>query len=112
MDNAGAGCEPAAVFQRLVPYPPAYIEDGSARLCDTFPIHPAELKRTKQWHATVGAVHEVVTASPTKAHLVLRTATRVREDGSPIETVSAFHAFTRTDQGWKIHPLSAVVIPA
>jgi hypothetical protein len=34
--------------------------------------------------------YEVVAASTEKAHLILRTATRVRSDGSAIETVSAF----------------------
>jgi hypothetical protein len=33
----------------------------------------------------------------------------VRTDGSLIETVSAFYAFTRTDGGWKMYAISDVV---
>jgi hypothetical protein len=44
--------------------------------------------------------------------VILRHAERVRADGSLIETVAAFYAFTRTAGGWKLFALSDIVIPA
>ena len=96
----------------VVSYPLAHIGDGVVRLFDTFPLNPAELRRAKQWHTTINSQIEVVAVSPTKAHVMLRTADRVREDGSLIETISAFYAFKRTDGGWKLFAISDVVNPA
>jgi hypothetical protein len=66
----------------------------------------------KQWHDTKDSSYEVVLASATKAHVILRQATRIRADGSAIETVSAFYALTRTPSGWKFFALSDITIPA
>src|SRR5215213_8425297 len=96
----------------LVRYPMAYIGDGKVEITDRFPFDPAELKRSKQWRTTVDAEVEVVAVSETKAHVLLRNAKRLREDDSLIETVSAFYAFTKTDQGWKMFAASAVTNPA
>ena len=65
----------------------------------------------KQWHDTKDFAYEVVSASADKAHLILRQATRIRADGSPIETVSAFYALTRTPSGWKFFAVSDITIP-
>jgi hypothetical protein len=96
----------------LIQFPFAYIGQGGTVLLDTFPIQPAALRAAKQWHSTKDFSHEVVFASDEKAHLILRQATRVRIDGSPIETVSAFYALTRTPSGWKFFALSDITIPA
>jgi enamine deaminase RidA (YjgF/YER057c/UK114 family) len=96
----------------VVSYPLAHIGEGEVRLFDTFPINPADLKRVKGWHTTVNSRYEVVAASPAKAHVVLYHADRVREDGSLIETVSAFYAFKHTDAGWKLYAISDVLDPA
>lgn len=96
----------------LIQFPFAYIGQGGTVLLDTFPIQPAALRAAKQWHSTKDFSHEVVFASDGKAHLILRQATRVRIDGSPIETVSAFYALTRTPSGWKFFALSDITIPA
>src|SRR5512134_3255781 len=101
-----------AAIDTVVRYPLAHIGDGQVRLFDAFPIDPSELRRAKQWHTMVDSVREVVVASPNKAHVVLRSARRVREDHSLIETVSAFYAFTRTPAGWKMFAISDVVLPA
>jgi hypothetical protein len=53
-----------------------------------------------------------VFASADKAHLIVRQATRVRSDGSPIETVSAFYALTRGPSRWKFFAFSDITIPA
>ena len=48
----------------------------------------------------------------TKAHLVCRNVRRIREDGSLIEEASAFYAFKKTGEGWKMFAISDVVNPA
>ena len=101
-----------AASDALVFYPLAHIGDGAVRLFDQFPLNPAGLRRAKQWHTTLNSEVEVVAVSPTKAHVILRTADRVREDGSLIETVSAFYAFKKTEEGWKLFAVSDVVNPA
>jgi ketosteroid isomerase-like protein len=99
-------------IDKLIQYPLAYIGNGQTKLVDTYPIQPAELIAAKQWHDTKDIAYEVVSASPDKAHLVLRHGKRVPPDGSPIETVSAFYALTRTPSGWKFFALSDITIPA
>ncbi len=99
-------------LDRLVQYPLAYIGDGKTTLVDSFPVQPAALKAAKQWHDTKDFSYEVICASADKAHLILRQATRVRADGSPIETVSALYALTRTPEGWKFFAVSDITIPA
>lgn len=99
-------------IDKLIQYPLAYIGNGQTKLIDTYPIKPAELIAAKQWHDTKDFAYEVVFASADKAHLILRQATRVRGDGSPIETVSAFYALTRTPSGWKFFAVSDITIPS
>jgi hypothetical protein len=36
----------------------------------------------------------------------------MRADGSPIETVSAFYALTRTSSGWKFFAFSDITVAA
>lgn len=98
--------------EALVQFPLAYIGAGETRLLDRFPVSPQALRERKQWHTTVNADYEVSLVAPDKAHVILRHAERVRADGSLIETVAAFYAFTRTAGGWKLFALSDIVIPA
>jgi len=99
-------------IDQLVKYPIAYIGDGNVTLHDRFPINPADLMAQKQWHSSANTDFEVVAVSPTKAHVVLPLVRRLRKDGSLIETASAFYAFTRTEQGWKMFAISDVTVPA
>jgi hypothetical protein len=101
-----------AALNALIQFPFAYIGQGGTVLLDSFPIQPAALRAAKQWHSTKDISHEVVFASDEKAHLILRQGTRIRIDGSPIETVSAFYALTRTPSGWKFFALSDITVPA
>jgi hypothetical protein len=39
-----------AALDKLIHYPLAYIGNGRTTLLDAFPIQPAELMATKQWH--------------------------------------------------------------
>jgi hypothetical protein len=99
-------------INRLVHYPLGYIADGETRKLWTFPYDPADL-RARGWHKTVDADFEIVAVSDTKAHVVLRHARRLREDGSLLETVSAFYAFMKTGEGeWRMFAASAVTNPA
>ena len=96
----------------VVQYPLTVISDGQAHDVYTFPINPAELNAKTGWHATVDAEIDVVAVSETKAHVILRNARRLRQDGSLIETVSGFYAFTKTDDGaWRMFAISAITDP-
>jgi len=96
----------------LMHYPLAYIGDGKSRMFDTFPFDPAGMMAAKQMHTTIDANYEVVFATAKKAHVILHSATRVKKDGTPIETVSGFYALTRTQAGWKFFALSDITVPA
>ena len=99
-------------LDKLIQYPLAYIGNGRVTMVETYPVQPAELMAAKQWHDTKDPNPEVVFLSQEKAHVIVRQATRVRVDGSPIEIVSAFYALTRTPSGWKFFALSDITIPA
>jgi hypothetical protein len=99
-------------IDRFVRYPVAYIADGKTVMLDSFPVKPADLMAEKQWHSTVDTDFEVVGISADKAHVILPRARRLRADGSLIETVSAFYAFTRTEDGWKMFALSDITVQA
>jgi hypothetical protein len=92
----------------LVLYPLAYVGDGVVKMFDEYPIKPSELMAQTGWRDTLNMQYEIVAVSDTKAHLILRSGTRVRADGSPIEEISGFYAWTRTTAGWKIFAISDV----
>jgi hypothetical protein len=93
-------------------YPLAHIRDGHTTLVKEYPFNPAKLMAEKQWHTSINFESEVVFASAEKAHVILRHATRVRKDGTPIETVSGFYALTRTPSGWKVFAVSDIAVAA
>ena len=66
-----------AALDELIQYPLAYIGNGRTKLLDAFPIQPAELMATKQWHDTQNLDPEVMFTSADKAHVIVRRATRV-----------------------------------
>jgi hypothetical protein len=99
-------------INELVLYPLAYVGAGKTVLLDSFPVKPADLMESKQWHTTTDTEFEVVGVSSTKAHVILPHAKRLRADGSVIETVSAFYAFMKTESGWKMFALSDITVPA
>jgi hypothetical protein len=100
-----------AAIDALVQYPLAYIGDGKVSILDQWPFHPSALRAAKGWHTSIDMAYEVIGISETKAHVVLKRCTRVRRDGSPIEDVFAFYAWTRTEDGWKMFALSDVTVP-
>jgi hypothetical protein len=103
--------EDVAAIDALVQYPLAYIGDGKVTMLDKWPFKPSMLREAKGWHTSIDMEYEVIGISATKAHLVLKRGTRVRCDGSPIEDIHAFYAWTRTADGWKMFALSDVTVP-
>ena len=100
-----------ATIDSLVQYPLAYIGDGKVSMLDEYPIKPSALMAAKDWHTSIDMEYEVIGIGETKAHLVLKRGTRVRRDGSPIEQVFAFYAWTKTADGWKMFAVSDVTVP-
>jgi hypothetical protein len=100
-----------SALDSLIQYPLAYIGAGSTNLVGTYPVQPADLMAAKQWHDTKDLDPEVVFVTQDKAHVIVRRATRLRADGSPIEVVSAFYALTRTAAGWKFFAFSDITVP-
>jgi hypothetical protein len=98
-------------LDKLIQYPLAYMGNGRTTLVDTYPVQPADLMTAKQWHDTKDLDPEVVFVTRDKAHVIVRHATRLRADGSPIEIVSAFYALTRTPSGWKFFAFSDITVP-
>jgi hypothetical protein len=98
-------------LDKLIQYPLAYIGAGRTTLVSTFPVQPADLMAAKQWHDTKDLDPEVVFVTQDKAHVIVRRATRLRADGSPIEVVSAFYALTRTAAGWRFFAFSDITVP-
>ena len=98
-------------LDKLIQYPLAYIGNGRTTLVDAYPVQPADLMSAKQWHDTRDLDPEVVLVTPEKAHVIVRHATRLRADNSPIEVVSAFYALTRTQSGWRFFALSDITVP-
>jgi hypothetical protein len=96
----------------LVSYPLAYIGQGVVTMLNEFPIRPSALREQTGWSDTRDTHFNVVGISETKAHLILDSGTRVRQNGSPIEDVYAFYAWTKTAEGWKLFAVSDVCIPA
>jgi len=96
----------------LVSYPLAYVGEGVVTMLNEFPIRPSALMTQTGWSDTLHLEYEVVGVTEMKAHLILRSGTRVRQDGSPIEDISAFYAWTKTAEGWKMFAISDVRVPA
>jgi hypothetical protein len=103
--------EDLAAIDALVQYPLAYIGEGKVSMFDRWPFEPSALRAAKGWHTSIDMAYEVIGISETKAHVVLKRCTRVRRDGSPIEDICAFYAWTRTGDGWKMFALSDVTVP-
>jgi hypothetical protein len=93
-------------------WPCTFLLDGHTEIHDQFPYSPTELKKQKDWATSVGFEVDVVAVSDDKAHLLLRNGERLRPDGTLIEQVSAFYAFTKTAAGWKIFAMSSIEFPA
>ena len=94
-------------IDQTVKYPIAYLRNGTVSMHDSYPIDPQKLRTAKGWDHTSDWDFEVTAANDQEAHAVASSIRR-RKDGSIIEHVQAFYAFTKTDQGWKMYAVSDV----
>jgi hypothetical protein len=99
-------------IRECLQWPCTFLGVGQAESIDEFPYSPTDLKRQKHWAASAGLEIDVVAVSEVKAHILLRNCERIRADGTLIEEVSAFYAFTKTVRGWKIFAMSSIEFPA
>ena len=95
------------LIDRIVVYPIAYINAGSVEMCSVYPIDPGELKKEKQWDHSTEWNFEITGLNEHSAHAVA-SAVRRRKDGTQIENVHGFYAFTMTEQGWKMYAVADV----
>ena len=95
------------LIDQVVQYPVAYISNGQVKLYDQYPVDPARLKAEKGWDHSRDWSFDVVAISETEGRIEA-SATRCRADGSVIEHVHAYYAFTRVDGRWKMYALSGV----
>jgi hypothetical protein len=102
---AGFKSNDVSLIDRMVQYPIAYIKDGSVTMCDSYPIDPQSLKEEKGWDHSIDWKFEVTAANDSEAHAVA-SAVRCSKDGSKIESVHGFYAFTKTGDGWKMYAVA------
>ena len=93
----------------LVKFPITYIADGESKLLDAFPVTPKEMMENKQWDTTIDTETYVHGVNSKKGH-VISSSTRIRKDKSVIEKYTAFYAFTKTRDGWKMYAISSVIL--
>ena len=96
-----------AMIDKIVKYPIAHVQNGAVSMHDKYPINPQQLKLDKDWDHTTDWKFEVTAANEKQAHAVA-SCIRRKADGSMIEHVDAFYAFTRADDGWKMFAVSDV----
>lgn len=77
-------------IDKLMQYPLAHIGDGQTTLLDTFPVKPAELMATKQWHDSKTSPMRWCSPLPTK----------------PIFSCAKPRAFGQTDRPSRLSPSS------
>jgi hypothetical protein len=96
-----------SLIDEIIEYPIAYIKNGKVEVCNAYPINPEELKKQKGWDHSIDWKFEVTAANDKEAHAVA-SAIRCREDGSKIESVHGFYAFTNTESGWKMFAVADI----
>lgn len=96
------------LIDKIVRYPIAYIKDGRVEMLDEYPVDPAKLKAELGWDHSIDWSFEVSGVNDTSAHMQA-SATRCRKDGSVIERVHGFYAFTKIDGAWKMYAMADVV---
>ncbi len=94
-----------SLIDRIVQYPIAYIKEGKIEMFSSYPIDPQKLKAEKGWDHSTDWKFEIPAINDTSAHAVA-SATRCRGDGSVIEYVHGFYAFTRIDGKWKMYAIA------
>lgn len=99
------------LIDRIVRYPLAYLKDGAVVMCDRYPIDPMKLRSEKAWDHSTNWHFEITAINERGAHAAA-SATRCRADGSVIERVHGFYAFTNSNGEWKMYAFGEVVSQA
>ncbi len=94
-----------SLIDKIVKYPIAYIKDGSVDFFTEYPIDPKKLKADTGWDHSTDWKFEITAINERDAHATA-SAVRRRKDGSKIESVHGFYAFTMTDDGWKMYAVA------
>lgn len=95
------------LIDKIVQYPLTYIKNGKVISCSSYPIDPLKLKTELGWDHSENWQFSVVAVNETEAHLTA-SAQRCRKDGSVIEKVHGFYAFTKTNEGWRMFALADI----
>ncbi len=93
-------------IQTMVHLPVGYITEDDVQMRERYPFDPVKLRAVTGFHHGQSS-YDVVAIDETKAHIVI-TATRMREDDSPIEYVSAFYILQKRGDEWKIAAFSGI----
>jgi len=96
------------LIDSIVRYPIAYLKDGAIDMLNHYPIDPKKLKEEKGWDHSTDWHFDIPAINNTHAHAVA-SATRRRADGTIIERVHGFYAFTKVDGLWQMYAFSEVV---
>ncbi len=96
-----------ALIDEIVRYPITYLKNGVVEMVDCYPIDPAKLKADKGWDHSTDWQFDIPAINQLQAHAVA-VAVRRRVDGSIIEQVHGFYAFTKVDGTWKMYAFSEV----
>lgn len=94
-------------IDKVVQYPIAYIKAGTVSMCDTYPIDPKQLKNEKQWDHSTEWKFEITAVNEQEAHAVA-SAVRRKKDGSKIENVHGFYAFSKLSGEWKMYAVADI----
>ena len=94
-----------SIIDKIVRYPIAYIKMGQVEMRDSYPVDPKALKEATGWDHSVDWKFDIPAINASSAHAIA-SATRCRSDGSVIEHVHGFYAFTRVDGEWKMYALA------
>ena len=94
-----------SIIDKIVRYPIAYIKMGQVEMRDSYPVDPKALKEETGWDHSVDWKFDIPALNESSAHAIA-SATRCRADGSVIEHVHGFYAFTRVDGEWKMYALA------
>ena len=91
-------------------FPLSFDADGEVKSFNQFPIDVTATKETTGYYQSLNSDIEVIAVSQTKAHIILRKALRVKQDGTPIESVSGFYIWVKLDGVWKMKFASAITL--
>ena len=96
------------LIDSIVQYPIAFLSNGTVKMLNQYPVNPEKLKVEKGWDHSRDWTFDIQAINDYQAHAAA-SAVRCRADGSIIERIHGFYAFTRIDNEWKMFALSEVI---